>query len=333
MSKFADKLKKDFQGDGADVEFIETDSPLFDRFMGGGVPKRKVVTMYGASGVGKSHIALEMAKAVCKEGLKVLHLDVERALARGLMEGLDLVDYEKDDLFIHLDEVSDHEDFSDIFKIMDVSGKKATKIDYEDKHVSEVGMLVIDSFDALNIPGLLEEGKIGQTQVGDKARHDSVLMRGLSRLASDYDLTVVLVQQVRNVFDGWNVYEDMSGCKAIKFFSDVIFSMKTKQRNLDDDNNIQSAEVEFRNAKNRLSEQGSQVIPIRYGTGFDPTLSLFKQLQEKEEDLDWFEDRGRGHYRIYKEDEEVKARGKDTLQEKVEIHQDWIQEKLQEDGS
>ncbi len=160
------------------VEALSTGSLSLDLALGiGGVPKGRIVEIYGPEASGKTTLALHVVAAAQKAGGEAAYIDVEHALepayARAL--GVDI-----DSLLISQPD----------------TGEQALDIAESLVRSSAVDVVVVDSVAAL-IPRIELEGEMGDSVVGALARLMSQAMRRLAGAISKNGCTVIFINQLR----------------------------------------------------------------------------------------------------------------------------------------
>ena len=207
------KLEKDFGkgtvmklGDPAaqvSVETIPTGSLSLDIALGlGGVPRGRVVEIYGPESSGKTTVALHMIAEVQKRGGIAGFIDAEHALdpvyARNI--GVDI-----DELYISQPD----------------SGDQALEIAETMARSGAMDIIVIDSVAAL-VPKQEIEGDMGDSHVGLQARLMSQALRKLTPVISKSNCVVIFINQLREkVGVMFGNPETTTGGRALKFYASV----------------------------------------------------------------------------------------------------------------
>lgn len=185
------------------VEAISTGSLSLDLALGiGGVPRGRIVEIYGPESSGKTTLALHILASAQKEGGEVAFIDVEHALepayARAL--GVDI-----DNLLISQPD----------------TGEQALEITEQLVRSGAIDVVVVDSVAAL-LPRTELEGEMGDSSVGVIARLMSQALRKLAGTVSKTNCIVVFINQLREKIGV--VYgnpETTPGGRALKYFSSV----------------------------------------------------------------------------------------------------------------
>lgn len=212
VDKAIKEIKKQF-GDGSimrlgearrvDVDSVPTGSISLDIALGaGGIPKGRIIEIYGPESSGKTTLALHVVANVQKKGGVATFVDAEHALDPEYAKriGVDI-----DNLLISQPDTG--EQALGIVEALVTSGG--------------VDLVVVDSVAALT-PQAEIEGNIGEFQIGLQARLMSQALRKLAALTSRYKTTLIFINQIRMKI---GVYmgnpETTPGGKALKFYSSV----------------------------------------------------------------------------------------------------------------
>ena len=185
------------------VEALSTGSLSLDLALGiGGVPRGRIVEIYGPEASGKTTLALHVVASAQKAGGEAAYIDVEHALepayARAL--GVDI-----DSLLISQPD----------------TGEQALDIAESLVRSGAIDVLVIDSVAAL-IPRAELDGEIGDTVVGMLARLMSQAMRRLAGAISKNNCTVIFINQLRQKIGVmYGTPETTPGGLALKYYASV----------------------------------------------------------------------------------------------------------------
>ena len=185
------------------VDFIPTGSITLDHALGiGGIPRGRVIEIYGSEGSGKTTIALHMIASAQKLGGEVAFIDAEHAL--------DPVYAKK--LGVNID---------NLLVSQPSHGEQALEITEMLVRSNAVDIIVIDSVAAL-VPRAEIEGGMGDSHVGLQARLMSQALRKLTGAVSHSKCTVIFINQLRmKIGVMFGNPETTSGGRALKFYSSV----------------------------------------------------------------------------------------------------------------
>ena len=185
------------------VETIPTGSLSLDIALGlGGIPKGRVIEVYGPESSGKTTVALHMVAEVQKRGGVAGFIDAEHALdpVYASKIGVDI-----DNLYISQPD----------------NGEQALEITETLVRSGAVDIIIVDSVAAL-VPKAEIDGDMGDSHVGLQARLMSQALRKLTACISKTNCTVIFINQLREkVGEMFGNPETTTGGRALKFYSSV----------------------------------------------------------------------------------------------------------------
>jgi len=186
-----------------DVESISTGSVSMDIALGaGGVPRGRIIEIYGPESSGKTTLALHITANAQKDGGTAAFVDAEHALDP---EYAKKIGVKINDLLISQPDTG--EQALDIVETLVRSGA--------------VDVIVVDSVAAL-VPQAEIEGDMGDHHVGRQARLMSQALRKLTAIVSKSNSTVIFINQIRmKIGVMFGNPETTSGGQALKFYSSV----------------------------------------------------------------------------------------------------------------
>lgn len=214
-----DNIKERF-GEGAimklgearkvDIDAISTGSISLDMALGiKGVPRGRVVEIYGPESSGKSTLALHIGANAQKKGGTVAYVDAEHALDPQYAKRLGV-------------------DIDSLLISQPDTGEQGLEIVETLVESAAVDLVVIDSVAALT-PRAEIEGEMGDSHMGLQARLMSQALRKLTGIVSKTNTTVIFINQVRmRIGVMFGNPETTTGGKALKFYSSVRIEVRRR---------------------------------------------------------------------------------------------------------
>ena len=237
----------------APIEVIPTGAISLDIALGiGGLPRGRVVEIYGPEGSGKTTLALHAAASAQKNGGIAAFIDAEHALDPEYAQKLGV---DTDALLVSQPD----------------TGEQALEIADMLVRSSAIDVIIIDSVAAL-VPRAEIEGEMGDSHVGLQARLMSQAMRKLAGALNQTKTTAIFINQLREkVGVLFGSPETTSGGRALKFYASVRLDIR-RIETLKDGTDAVGSRTRVKVVKNKCLAEGSRV--------FDPVTGITHRIED-----------------------------------------------------
>ena len=237
---------------------VPTGAMSLDRVLGiGGLPRGRVVEIYGPESSGKSTLALSVVAQAQKQGLRCAYVDSEHALDPVYMQAVGI-------------------DLDELLLAQPDYGEQALEIVDKLIRTGELGVIVIDSVASL-IPKAELEGEMESQQMGLQARMMAKAMRKLVGLANQHKTLLIFINKLRNKIGVmFGNPETTPGGMALKYAASVRIDIRKKEDIKDKSGNPIGITSKVKIIKNKMAPPMKVTeFNIYYGKGIDEYGCVF----------------------------------------------------------
>jgi len=313
-----------------DVEVISTGSLGLDLALGiGGIPRGRVIEIYGPESSGKTTLAMHCIAEAQKAGGLAAFIDAEHAFDRSYAQKLGI-------------------DIQNLLISQPDNGEQALEIAEHLISSGAIDIIVIDSVAAL-VPKAEIEGEMGESKMGLQARLMSQALRKLTGVINRTNCSCIFINQLRDKIGVmFGSPETTTGGNALKYYASVRLDIRRIGQIKESADNITGNRTKVKVVKNKLAPPFKVIeFDIMYGEGISKVgevLDLAVELEIVKKSGSWFSydgnrlSQGRDAVKQLLKDnpelaEELEAKIRAKVNEDDDVLLDKVEPNAADDGS
>jgi RecA/RadA recombinase len=317
---FLDNMSKEFNMFTEEPEQITLSNPVLNGMFNGGIPRRSVIQIAAQSGVGKSTLAIQIAKELCAKGENILYIDAEKGLNTSMMTSTGIIKYlnNKNPAIGGRFSIATECDCGAINNLIQkVTDAKA------------VSFIILDSLGSLD-SGIYDVGgtDANNPKVGADTKSIKIIMKTMNKVSIKHNTGFICINHMAQSIGTYIPQENPTGGRAPIYLSDIVIALTKKSSEFEKQNLGQKVEFE---AKKSRRGAGKTKVPfyIRFGQG----IAMIPTYREVLEEImvpyqgsmrPALEIRGGGNGSLFIKDEEFKFRGEAQLMKLISANYSYI---------
>ena len=252
---------------------IDLGSKVLNGFFNGGLKRGKITQIAAASGTGKSTIALQMSREICKQGMNVLYIDAEQGVNYSQLNGVNLTK------FVDNSDTSIGGRFTVIRELNYNTIKELIRDTCVKQHLFDV--VILDSLGVLST-GVDED--INVIKVGGSSRHNRVFMKVLNEFAHNSGCTFVVINHTTPEIGAFVPKEKATGGRAPEYLAGIVLQLSKYGSVIKNSSGVPIAQKVYAEAVKSRYGLGKSKLPfyVLFGKGISDILTYREFLENKD---------------------------------------------------